>query len=148
MILTTLIFVKAGGIVNNTLRPPVPSFCDVDWRQLMEQCWAPDPVARPSFTEIAARLRAMTATKTPAHPQLSKWNLCKDCSPWLNKASLLVIIRKKTTLGFAVSFMYINIMYYWVVYMWVWIRKIQRTVLPICFFIMGWSLIFSLVINL
>ncbi|KAL8508581.1 hypothetical protein ACS0TY_019000 [Phlomoides rotata] len=56
-----------GGIVNNTLRPPVPSFCDVEWRQLMEQCWAPDPVVRPSFTEIAARLRTMTATKTPPH---------------------------------------------------------------------------------
>ncbi|KAH8513637.1 hypothetical protein H0E87_006777 [Populus deltoides] len=50
-----------GGIVNNTLRPPVPSFCDPEWRLLMEQCWAPDPMARPSFTEIARRLRAMSA---------------------------------------------------------------------------------------
>ncbi|KAK9267395.1 hypothetical protein L1049_009820 [Liquidambar formosana] len=50
-----------GGIVNNTLRPPVPSFCDSEWRLLMEQCWAPDPVARPSFTEIARRLRVMSA---------------------------------------------------------------------------------------
>ncbi|KAA8537218.1 hypothetical protein F0562_029696 [Nyssa sinensis] len=49
-----------GGIVNNTLRPPVPSYCDPEWRLLMEQCWAPDPVARPSFTEIARRLRAMS----------------------------------------------------------------------------------------
>ncbi|MCD9559631.1 hypothetical protein HAX54_017762 [Datura stramonium] len=23
-----------GGIVNNTLRPPVPSFCDTEWRML------------------------------------------------------------------------------------------------------------------
>ncbi|GFQ00874.1 dual specificity protein kinase splb [Phtheirospermum japonicum] len=50
-----------GGIVNNTLRPLVPSFCDPDWRLLMEQCWAPDPLVRPSFTEIARRLRTMSA---------------------------------------------------------------------------------------
>ncbi|XP_011096900.1 uncharacterized protein LOC105175953 isoform X1 [Sesamum indicum] len=50
-----------GGIVNNTLRPPVPTFCDPEWRLLMEQCWAPDPLARPSFTEIAGRLRTMSA---------------------------------------------------------------------------------------
>ncbi|KAA8544750.1 hypothetical protein F0562_019546 [Nyssa sinensis] len=50
-----------GGIVNNTLRPHVPSYCDGEWRLLMEQCWAPDPVTRPSFTEIARRLRVMTA---------------------------------------------------------------------------------------
>ncbi|XP_022954677.1 uncharacterized protein LOC111456867 isoform X1 [Cucurbita moschata] len=56
-----------GGIVNNTLRPPVPNFCDPDWRLLMEQCWSPDPVARPSFTDIARRLRVMsTATQTKA----------------------------------------------------------------------------------
>ncbi|KAI3455808.1 hypothetical protein Pfo_012471 [Paulownia fortunei] len=68
----------AGGIVNNTLRPPVPSFCDPDWRLLMEQCWAPDPLARPCFTEIARRLRIMSAacsTKPQGftvHNQLSK----------------------------------------------------------------------------
>ncbi|XP_062096490.1 uncharacterized protein LOC133802234 [Humulus lupulus] len=50
-----------GGIVNNTLRPPVPSYCDSEWRLLMEQCWAPDPIGRPSFTEIARRLRVMSA---------------------------------------------------------------------------------------
>ncbi|KAF5729214.1 hypothetical protein HS088_TW21G01373 [Tripterygium wilfordii] len=50
-----------GGIVNNTLRPLVPSFCDPEWKLLMEQCWAPDPIARPSFTEIARRLRTMSA---------------------------------------------------------------------------------------
>nr|XP_010924148.1 uncharacterized protein LOC105047056 isoform X2 [Elaeis guineensis] len=49
-----------GGIVNNTLRPPVPVTCDPEWRRLMEQCWAPDPVQRPCFTQIASRLRAMS----------------------------------------------------------------------------------------
>eukprot|EP00258_Populus_trichocarpa_P037616 XP_024453635.1 uncharacterized protein LOC7479203 isoform X3 [Populus trichocarpa] len=59
-----------GGIVNNTLRPPVPSFCDPEWRLLMEQCWAPDPMARPSFTEIARRLRAMSdACRTKQIPK-------------------------------------------------------------------------------
>lgn len=59
-----------GGIVNNTLRPTIPGYCDGDWRELMECCWAPNPVVRPSFTEIASRLRAMTAacpTKAHAH---------------------------------------------------------------------------------
>ncbi|XP_023737018.1 uncharacterized protein LOC111884952 [Lactuca sativa] len=50
-----------GGIVNNTLRPTIPSDCDPEWRRLMEQCWAPDPVVRPSFTEITNQLRVMSA---------------------------------------------------------------------------------------
>lgn len=51
---------QAGGIVNNTLRPTIPSYCDAEWRTLMEQCWAPNPAVRPSFTEIARRLRVMS----------------------------------------------------------------------------------------
>ncbi|XP_077252657.1 RAF-like serine/threonine-protein kinase 20 [Tasmannia lanceolata] len=49
-----------GGIVNNTLRPPIPDRCDPEWRKLMEQCWSPDPGARPSFTEITSKLRVMS----------------------------------------------------------------------------------------
>ncbi|XP_068665988.1 uncharacterized protein [Aristolochia californica] len=49
-----------GGIVNNTLRPPIPERCDPDWKKLMEECWSPDPSARPSFSEIACRLRSMS----------------------------------------------------------------------------------------
>ncbi|KAK7395349.1 hypothetical protein VNO78_15901 [Psophocarpus tetragonolobus] len=49
-----------GGIVKNTLRPPVPERCDSEWRQLMEECWSPDPESRPSFTEITGRLRSMS----------------------------------------------------------------------------------------
>ncbi|TYH94593.1 hypothetical protein ES332_A12G051500v1 [Gossypium tomentosum] len=59
-----------GGIVSNTLRPPVPSYCDPEWKLLMEQCWVPDPVVRPSFTEIARRLRIMSSacqTKPQGH---------------------------------------------------------------------------------
>ncbi|KAF8103094.1 hypothetical protein N665_0188s0052 [Sinapis alba] len=59
-----------GGIVNNTLRPTIPAFCDDEWRTLMEECWAPNPTARPSFTEIAGRLRVMSsaATSTQSKP--------------------------------------------------------------------------------
>ncbi|KAF3436017.1 hypothetical protein FNV43_RR23109 [Rhamnella rubrinervis] len=49
-----------GGIVKNTLRPPVPARCDHEWKKLMEQCWSPDPERRPSFTEITNRLRSMS----------------------------------------------------------------------------------------
>ncbi|XP_002513363.2 uncharacterized protein LOC8272582 isoform X1 [Ricinus communis] len=58
-----------GGIVNNTLRPTIPSNCDAEWKMLMEQCWAPNPAARPSFTEIAGRLRVMSiaAGQTKGH---------------------------------------------------------------------------------
>ncbi|WVZ62909.1 hypothetical protein U9M48_012600 [Paspalum notatum var. saurae] len=55
-----------GGIVNNTLRPPVPPSCDPEWRRLMEQCWAPDPAQRPAFTEIAGRLRSMSVAANQA----------------------------------------------------------------------------------
>ncbi|XP_054815228.1 serine/threonine-protein kinase STE20-like [Prosopis cineraria] len=58
-----------GGIVNNTLRPTIPSYCDPEWRQLMEQCWAPNPAARPSFTEIARRLRVMSAAASQTKGQ-------------------------------------------------------------------------------
>ncbi|KAK8957054.1 Serine/threonine-protein kinase EDR1 [Platanthera zijinensis] len=59
-----------GGIVNNTLRPPVPEHCDAGWRKLMEQCWSADPSQRPSFSEITDRLRAISMTVQPkAHAQ-------------------------------------------------------------------------------
>ncbi|KAG1326629.1 Dual specificity protein kinase splA [Cocos nucifera] len=51
-----------GGIVSNTLRPPVPETCDPEWRKLMEQCWSAEPSERPTFTEIASRLRSMPAS--------------------------------------------------------------------------------------
>lgn len=50
-----------GGIVNNTLRPQVPTWCDPEWKSLMESCWASDPAARPSFSEISQKLRNMAA---------------------------------------------------------------------------------------
>ncbi|KAF7806618.1 Serine/threonine-protein kinase CTR1 [Senna tora] len=50
-----------GGIVNNTLRPQSPSWCDPEWKSLMESCWASDPTERPSFSEISKKLRTMAA---------------------------------------------------------------------------------------
>ncbi|CAN8306243.1 unnamed protein product [Cochlearia groenlandica] len=54
-----------GGIVNNTLRPPVPEKCEAEWKKLMEQCWSFDPSVRPMFTEIVDRLRSMTVALQP-----------------------------------------------------------------------------------
>ncbi|KAH6772272.1 kinase superfamily with octicosapeptide/Phox/Bem1p domain-containing protein [Perilla frutescens var. hirtella] len=50
-----------GGIVNNSLRPQIPMWCDPEWKSLMESCWGCDPAERPSFSEIAQRLRNMAA---------------------------------------------------------------------------------------
>ncbi|XP_044505908.1 uncharacterized protein LOC123225758 [Mangifera indica] len=63
-----------GRIVNNTLRPTIPSNCDPEWQELMEQCWAPNPAARPSFTEIASCLRVMydAANQAKHHHKVSK----------------------------------------------------------------------------
>ncbi|KAM0007164.1 putative protein kinase TKL-Pl-6 family [Helianthus debilis subsp. tardiflorus] len=54
-----------GGIVSNTLRPPVPDGCDPEWRSLMERCWSAEPSERPSFTEIANQLRTVTSKVPP-----------------------------------------------------------------------------------
>ncbi|KAK4431945.1 putative serine/threonine-protein kinase SIS8 [Sesamum alatum] len=50
-----------GGIVNNSLRPQIPTWCDPEWKSLMESCWASDPAQRPSFSEISQKLRNMAA---------------------------------------------------------------------------------------
>ncbi|CAI9098546.1 OLC1v1035215C1 [Oldenlandia corymbosa var. corymbosa] len=50
-----------GGIVNNTLRPQIPTWCDPEWKLLMESCWTADPKERPSFSEISQKLRSMAA---------------------------------------------------------------------------------------
>ncbi|XP_019463447.1 PREDICTED: uncharacterized protein LOC109362248 [Lupinus angustifolius] len=50
-----------GGIVNGSLRPQTPTWCDPEWKSLMESCWASDPAERPSFSEISKKLRTMAA---------------------------------------------------------------------------------------
>lgn len=57
-----------GGIVNNTLRPSIPTWCDPLWKSLMEKCWSAEPASRPSFSEVASELRVMaTALQPKAH---------------------------------------------------------------------------------
>lgn len=58
--------------MNNTLRPTIPSYCDPEWRTLMEQCWAPNPAVRPSFTEITSRLHIMSAAASQTRGQGQK----------------------------------------------------------------------------
>ena len=55
----------AGGIVNNTLRPPIPKGCDPSWRSLMESCWSSNPSMRPTFIEITFGLREMASMLPP-----------------------------------------------------------------------------------
>ena len=47
--------------MNDSLRPQIPSWCDPEWKALMESCWSSDPTGRPSFTDISQRLRKMAA---------------------------------------------------------------------------------------
>uniref|UniRef100_A0A164WCL1 Serine-threonine/tyrosine-protein kinase catalytic domain-containing protein n=1 Tax=Daucus carota subsp. sativus TaxID=79200 RepID=A0A164WCL1_DAUCS len=61
-----------GGIVKNTLRPPIPVRCDSEWKNLMEQCWSADPNVRPSFTEITYSLRLMSAKLQGKGPSLAR----------------------------------------------------------------------------
>jgi len=58
-----------GGILSNTLRPPVPTSCDPEWRKLMEQCWSTEPERRPTFTEVASRLRAILEASQRESPR-------------------------------------------------------------------------------
>ena len=73
---------REGGIVNNTLRPPIPEKCDPDWRKLMEQCWSANPDARPSFTEVTDRLRAMppvpSVERTGSGEQMKCYNISQQ----------------------------------------------------------------------
>ncbi|KAE8726244.1 Kinase superfamily protein with octicosapeptide/Phox/Bem1p domain [Hibiscus syriacus] len=54
-----------GGIVSNTLRPPVPESCDPEWRSLMERCWSAEPSERPNFIELVNELRLMATRISP-----------------------------------------------------------------------------------
>ncbi|XP_047331005.1 uncharacterized protein LOC124934512 [Impatiens glandulifera] len=54
-----------GGIVSNTLRPRIPEECDPEWKELIEKCWSPNPATRPSFTQVANRLRLMSIALQP-----------------------------------------------------------------------------------
>ncbi|KAL5975275.1 hypothetical protein ACLOJK_031954 [Asimina triloba] len=51
-----------AGIIEGSLRPEIPSWCDPAWSSLIERCWSSDPGSRPSFSEIAKELRSMSAS--------------------------------------------------------------------------------------
>ncbi|CAL9056633.1 unnamed protein product [Musa banksii] len=51
----------SGGIINNSIRPKIPTWCDPEWKSLMESCWSSGPALRPSFSEISQKLRKMAA---------------------------------------------------------------------------------------
>ncbi|KAI5074434.1 hypothetical protein GOP47_0010395 [Adiantum capillus-veneris] len=51
-----------GGIVNDNLRPAIPSWCDPSWRDLMERCWSGNPADRPDFLTVASELRAIASS--------------------------------------------------------------------------------------
>uniref|UniRef100_H0X470 mitogen-activated protein kinase kinase kinase n=1 Tax=Otolemur garnettii TaxID=30611 RepID=H0X470_OTOGA len=46
----------AYGVAMNKLALPIPSTCPEPFAKLMEDCWNPDPHARPSFTNILDQL--------------------------------------------------------------------------------------------
>ncbi|CAL8274184.1 unnamed protein product [Merluccius merluccius] len=49
----------AYGVAMNKLALPVPSTCPEPFARLMEECWSPDPHARPSFSCILDQLTAI-----------------------------------------------------------------------------------------
>ncbi|CDO99392.1 unnamed protein product [Coffea canephora] len=60
-----------SGVVYFNLRPAIPEYCDPELRKLMEECWSPDPAARPSFTQIRERLQAMLMAPAARDTKLS-----------------------------------------------------------------------------
>ena len=51
----------AAGVVERGLRPPVPPDTPPAVADLMQRCWAADPVMRPPFTRICEELAAIRA---------------------------------------------------------------------------------------
>ena len=51
----------------NGERPPIPPDCPSDWASIIQQCWHPDPLQRPSFAE----LRGVVPALSPMHIAIS-----------------------------------------------------------------------------
>uniref|UniRef100_A0A665VS42 Mitogen-activated protein kinase kinase kinase n=1 Tax=Echeneis naucrates TaxID=173247 RepID=A0A665VS42_ECHNA len=49
----------AYGVAMNKLALPIPSTCPEPFARLMEDCWSPDPHARPQFTTVLDHLTAI-----------------------------------------------------------------------------------------
>jgi len=44
------------GLMVGNLQPPVPNWCEDEWRGLMEACWVVNPAMRPSLVYISDQL--------------------------------------------------------------------------------------------
>jgi len=49
-------------------KPDIPVGMPTDYRALMEACWATDPAARPTFSEILPQLRGMLQDAAAPQP--------------------------------------------------------------------------------
>ncbi len=49
-------------------RPQMPAGVPIGYRALIEDCWAPDVKARPSFDDVITRLMALLADAREDHP--------------------------------------------------------------------------------
>lgn len=51
------------AVVERSFRPPVPSYFDLDYSELLEKCWAQDPEHRPSMADVAEALSILLENK-------------------------------------------------------------------------------------
>ncbi|KAI8469014.1 MAG: hypothetical protein J3K34DRAFT_514681 [Monoraphidium minutum] len=55
------------GLMCGNLHLDVPSWCDAEWRGLLEACLEPNPANRPSMKELARQLEAIRDQQAAAH---------------------------------------------------------------------------------
>ncbi|BDA48239.1 probable serine/threonine-protein kinase kinX [Coccomyxa sp. Obi] len=58
------------GVINGTLRPAMPPDAPQPWRELMDACCSSHPGDRPSFSDIAATLKTLTAALADSEARL------------------------------------------------------------------------------
>lgn len=62
-----LAVLDGAGLMVGNLAPEVPSWCEPEWRGLMEACWEPNPSSRPSFRDLAAQLEKIIEAAPCSH---------------------------------------------------------------------------------
>ncbi|XP_068766633.1 mitogen-activated protein kinase kinase kinase 10 [Struthio camelus] len=68
----------AYGVAMNKLTLPIPSTCPEPFAHLLDECWDPDPHARPAFGSILGRLLAIEQSAMLAMPLESFHSLQQD----------------------------------------------------------------------
>ncbi|XP_025029208.1 mitogen-activated protein kinase kinase kinase 10 [Python bivittatus] len=68
----------AYGVAMNKLMLPIPSTCPEPFARLLEECWRPDPHARPDFGSIQRQLVAIEQSATFQMPLESFHSLQQD----------------------------------------------------------------------